>query len=30
MINDYDKVCDATSNLSSPVEDADGNIYMVT
>jgi len=30
MINNYEKVCDASSNLSSPVEDPDGNLYLVT
>ena len=29
-MNNYEKVCDAASNLSSPVEDPDGNLYLVT
>jgi len=30
MNNTTEKVCDASSNLSSPVEDADGYLYLVT
>ena len=30
MMTNYEKVCDAASNLSSPVEDPDGNLYLVT
>lgn len=30
MQNNIEKVCEASSNLSSPVEDADGNLYLVT
>ena len=29
-MNTSEKVCDASSNLSSPVEDMDGYLYLVT
>jgi hypothetical protein len=29
-MQNIEKVCEASSNLSSPVEDADGNLYLVT
>ena len=29
-MNNSEKVCDATSNLNSPSEDLDGNLFLVT
>ncbi len=29
-MNNSEKVCDATSNLNSPAEDSEGNLYLVT
>jgi len=29
-MNNSEKVCDANSNLNSPSEDLDGNLYLVT
>lgn len=30
MMSNFEKVCEDTSNLRSPVEDHDGNLYLVT
>ena len=29
-MNNSEKVCDANSNLNSPAEDPDGNLFLVT
>lgn len=29
-MNNFEKVCEDTSNLRSPVEDNEGNLYLVT
>ncbi len=29
-MNNFEKVCEDTSNLRSPVEDSEGNLYLVT
>ena len=29
-LNNFEKVYEATSNLSSPIEDLEGNLYLVT
>ena len=30
MMNNFEKVCEDTSNLRSPVEDSEGNLYLAT